>query len=211
MWVNCRFTQVNYNLTQSSLPLSTAPADDREPDDALSSPSPRRLSISAPISRKSVNSQANSPILSPSSCQLLEDGSTSTPKRNADGKNRFFMENLIFYYMCRDSWLHFSLLRLWKKTYLDTDQNAGKKPSVDDKENDNKNENTAGIKQENFPDDDFDSTSSGQPPFKKIRPDCELTANISGKKSFFYNLLLLFFARHDLLLCREREILRLSQ
>lgn len=74
---------------------------------------------------------------------------------------------------------------LKKKTYLDTDQNAGKKPSVDDKENDNKNENTAGIKQENFPDDDFDSTSSGQPPFKKIRPDCELTANISGKKSFF--------------------------
>lgn len=73
---------------------------------------------------------------------------------------------------------------LLEKTYLDTDQNAGKKSSENDKENDNKNENTAGIKQENFPDDDFDSTSSGQPPFKKIRPDCELTANNGGKKSF---------------------------
>lgn len=78
-------------------------------------------------------------------------------------------------------------------TYLDTDQNAGKKPSADDKENDNKNENTAGIKQENFPDDEFDSTSSGQPPFKKIRPDCELTANISGKKSFSIRFCFFFF------------------
>lgn len=71
----------------------------------------------------------------------------------------------------------------------DTDQN--KKISTSDEDNDNKSDENVGIKQEHFHDEDFDSALSGQPPFKKIRSDCELvTNNINGMYNTQYYFLL---------------------
>lgn len=61
---------------------------DRESDDdgrPLSLANSRRPSISAPISRKSSLSRVHSPPLTSPSSHLLEDGSTSTPKRLSEG------------------------------------------------------------------------------------------------------------------------------
>jgi B-cell lymphoma/leukemia 11A len=60
---------------------------DRDSDDGrpLSLANSRRPSISAPISRKSSLSRVHSPPLASPSSHLLEDGSTSTPKRLCEG------------------------------------------------------------------------------------------------------------------------------
>lgn len=60
---------------------------DRDSDDGrpLSLANSRRPSISAPISRKSSLSRIHSPPLASPSSHLLEDGSTSTPKRLSEG------------------------------------------------------------------------------------------------------------------------------
>lgn len=60
---------------------------DRDSDDGrpLSLANSRRPSISAPISRKSSLSRVHSPPLASPSSRLLEDGSTSTPKRLSEG------------------------------------------------------------------------------------------------------------------------------
>jgi B-cell lymphoma/leukemia 11A len=60
---------------------------DRDSDDGrpLSLANSRRPSISAPISRKSSLSRVHSPPLASPSSHILEDGSTSTPKRLSEG------------------------------------------------------------------------------------------------------------------------------
>lgn len=60
---------------------------DRDSDDgrSLSFANSRRPSISAPISRKSSISRVHSPPLASPTSHLLEDGSTSTPKRLSEG------------------------------------------------------------------------------------------------------------------------------
>jgi B-cell lymphoma/leukemia 11A len=78
-----------YNDGTSALSGTTG---DRDSDDGrpLSLANSRRPSISAPISRKSSTSRVHSPPLaSPSSHHhLLEDGSTSTPKRLSEGNKQ---------------------------------------------------------------------------------------------------------------------------
>lgn len=66
---------------------------DRDSDDGrpLSLANSRRPSISAPISRKSSVSRVHSPPLASPSSHLLEDGSTSTPKRLSEGKFLLFL------------------------------------------------------------------------------------------------------------------------
>lgn len=62
---------------------------DRDSDDGrpLSLANSRRPSISAPISRKSSLSRVHTPPLASPSSHLLEDGSTSTPKRLSEGSH----------------------------------------------------------------------------------------------------------------------------
>lgn len=68
---------------------------DRDSDDGrpLSLANSRRPSISAPISRKSSLSRVHSPPLASPSSHLLEDGSTSTPKRLSEG---WYMLRMLF-------------------------------------------------------------------------------------------------------------------
>lgn len=67
---------------------NTGTTGDRDSDDGrpLSLANSRRPSISAPISRKSSVSRVHSPPLASPSSHILEDGSTSTPKRLSEGK-----------------------------------------------------------------------------------------------------------------------------
>lgn len=77
-----------YNLSGGTPALSGTTTGDRDSDDGrpLSLTNSRRPSISAPISRKSSTSRVHSPPLASPSSHILEDGSTSTPKRLSEGK-----------------------------------------------------------------------------------------------------------------------------
>lgn len=165
---------------------------DRDSDDGrpLSLANSRRPSISAPISRKSSLSRVHSPPLASPSSHLLEDGSTSTPKRLSEG----------WYPQARVSGVP-ALTECPLITNLDNDKRPDSVTlSLDGKENDldNKHRNSVEIKQERLndaglcPDDDFHSLSSSQPPLKKLRADvadAESNTTNSGKS----NLLLFFY------------------
>ncbi|KAL7035711.1 hypothetical protein ACKWTF_008519 [Chironomus riparius] len=120
---------------------------DRDSDDGrpLSLANSRRPSISAPISRKSSVSRVHSPPLTSPSSHLLEDGSTSTPKRLSEDND------------------------------MGSKRPSSATPSLDCKDNvvDNKNRDSVEIKQERLndaslcPDDDFHSL----PPLKRLRAD----------------------------------------
>lgn len=158
---------------------------DRDSDDGrpLSLANSRRPSISAPISRKSSLSRVHSPPLTSPSSHLLEDGSTSTPKRLSEG--------LYSYCNCFDFHIKtFSILP-------DNDKRPDSVTlSLDRKENDldNKHRNSVEIKQERLNDanlcpDDFHSLSNTQPPLKKLRADvadAESNTTNSGKFNCFF-------------------------
>lgn len=159
---------------------------DRDSDDGrpLSLANSRRPSISAPISRKSSISRVHSPPLASPSSHLLEDGSTSTPKRLSEGS-----------YLERPSpECPRDLIPLFPST--DNDKRPDSVTlSLDSKENDldNKHRNSVEIKQERLndaslcPDDDFHSLSTTQPPLKKLRADvvdAESNTTNSGKLNF---------------------------
>lgn len=129
-----------YNDGTSAL---SGTSGDRDSDDGrpLSLANSRRPSISAPISRKSSTSRVHSPPLaSPSSHHhLLEDGSTSTPKRLSEGnKKKYFWQ------------------KKFSKIFIFTDNDASSKrpesvaSSVDCKDSDldNKNRDSVEIKRE---------------------------------------------------------------
>lgn len=154
---------------------------DRDSDDGrpLSLANSRRPSISAPISRKSSLSRVHSPPLTSPSSHLLEDGSTSTPKRLSEGTKHTISKPLVSI----------------ANNLISTDND--KRPdsvslSLDCKENelDNKHRDSVEIKQERLndaslcPDDDFHSLSNTQPPLKKLRADvadAESNTTNSGK------------------------------
>jgi len=154
---------------------------DRDSDDGrpLSLANSRRPSISAPISRKSSLSRVHSPPLASPSSHLLEDGSTSTPKRLSEGS------------YSDDSLPCASTLLISPLLAADNDKRPDSVTlSLDCKENDldNKHRNSIDIKQEEFadasPHDDFHSLSSTQPPLKKLRADvadAESNTTNSGK------------------------------
>lgn len=77
-----------FYIKYSIIPKLTGSTGDRDSDDGrpLSLANSRRPSISAPISRKSSVSRVHSPPLASPSSHILEDGSTSTPKRLSEGK-----------------------------------------------------------------------------------------------------------------------------
>lgn len=159
---------------------------DRDSDDGrpLSLANSRRPSISAPISRKSSLSRVHSPPLASPGSHLLEDGSTSTPKRLSEGLYRA------------------KPVPLTSTANLLLSPDNDKRPdsvtlSLDHKENelDNKHRDSIEIKQERLndaslcPDDDFHSLSTTQPPLKKLRADvadAESNTTNSGKSSLFF-------------------------
>ncbi|CRK97066.1 CLUMA_CG010459, isoform A [Clunio marinus] len=121
---------------------------DRDSDDGrpLSLANSRRPSISAPISRKSSLSRMHSPPLASPSSHLLEDGSTSTPKRLSEDNDKR-----------PDS----ATLSLDSK---ENDLDNKHRDSVEIKQ---ERLNDASL----CPDDDFNSLSNTQPPLKKLRAD----------------------------------------
>lgn len=74
-------------------PALSGTTGDRDSDDGrpLSLTNSRRPSISAPISRKSSTSRVHSPPLASPSSHILEDGSTSTPKRLSEGEYEIYL------------------------------------------------------------------------------------------------------------------------
>lgn len=162
---------------------------DRDSDDGrpLSLANSRRPSISAPISRKSSLSRVHSPPLASPGSHLLEDGSTSTPKRLSEGLYRP------------------KPVPLTSTANLLLSADNDKRPdsvtlSLDHKENelDNKHRDSIEIKQERLndaslcPDDDFRSLSSTQPPLKKLRADvADAESNTTNSGKLSYTLFLL--------------------
>lgn len=165
-----------YNDGSTNYEFIGTSSGDRDSDDGrpLSLANSRRPSISAPISRKSSTSRVHSPPLaSPSSHHhLLEDGSTSTPKRLSEGKNSlllFFLYNITLFYTDND-------------TGLKRPESVASSVDCKDNDIDNKNRDSVEIKREGsiHLDDDFHSL----PPLKRLRADCvdaESNTTNSGK------------------------------
>lgn len=166
-----------YNVSGGTPALSGTTTNDRDSDDGrpLSLTNSRRPSISAPMSRKSSTSRVHSPPLASPSSHILEDGSTSTPKRLSEGKS--------YQTMC----LNKRLTDFIKTHNIDNDTGVKRPDSVasslDCKDNDVDNKrDSMEIKREGSVhlDDDYNSL----PPLKRLRAevaDAESNTTNSGE------------------------------
>jgi hypothetical protein len=166
-------------------PLSGTTGD-RDSDDGrpLSLSNSRRPSISAPISRKSSVSRVHTPPLASPSSHLLEDGTTSTPKRLSEGKSRLYQALSALQRDSRPEKL-MQILSCCADNDLGSKRSASpaedcKATDLDNK--DRRNRDSIDIKQERLSalDDDY-------PPHKRLRAavaDAESNTTNSGELNF---------------------------